>query len=78
MRLRLPRNSRGARGEIVADLDERHDLPVARQRRVESAERVGDAAPFLDRRRARLAPVDHIPDEGADDPDAACQDRVKG
>src|SRR5262249_37669391 len=52
--------------EIFADLDDGNDLPILAQRGVHSAERVADAAPFLDRRRARVAPVDDVPDDGAD------------
>jgi len=50
------------RRQVVADLDQRHDLPARRHARVEARESVGDAAPFLHRRHVRIA-VNLIPDE---------------
>src|SRR5205823_6461817 len=52
--------------EVAPDLDERHDLPVVAQRRVERRERVRDAPPLLDRRLGGVAPVDRIPHHRAD------------
>ena len=65
-----PRSSSAAsRRQVTADLDERNDLPVWRQARVQPAERVGDAAPLLGRRRQRIPTVDEVPDERSDDAD---------
>src|SRR5688572_32607039 len=58
------------RPEIRADLGEWDDLPGLGQGGVERAEGIGDPAPFLDRLAPRVAAVDHVPDEGADDADA--------
>ena len=60
-----------ARGEITTDFDEGHDLPIARQRGVQSRERVRDAAPFFDGNTASVSAVDHIPHHRADDADSA-------
>src|SRR5258705_12078595 len=54
-------------GEIAADLENGNELPILGKRRVESAQRVGDAAPFLYRRVSWVSPVDHVPDEAAHD-----------
>jgi hypothetical protein len=62
---------RRRRREILSDLDDRNDLPVLRQRGVHPAERVADPAPFLDRGRARVAAIDHVPNDRTDDADAA-------
>ena len=64
-----PRNSRAFGGEILSHLDQRDDLPVRRDARVETGERVGDPAPLLDRRRGGIAAVDLVPDQGAEDAD---------
>src|SRR5262249_42021995 len=59
---------RRARCEIAADLDERNDLPIVRDRGIEAAQRVADATPLLDG-HASIAAVDHVPDDRSDDPD---------
>ena len=68
----------GARCEVGADLDQRDDLPVVRQRRVERAERIGDASPLLDRRIALVASVDRVPYESANDAEAQVCYRIRG
>jgi hypothetical protein len=57
------------RSQIAADLDERHQLPILRERRIEAAERVSDTAPLLDRRRGRIAAVNLVPHHRADHAD---------
>src|SRR5687768_14489005 len=52
---------------VGPDLHQRHDLPVLGERRVERAQRVGDASPLLDWRVSRVAAMDDVPDERADD-----------
>jgi hypothetical protein len=51
--------------QIRANLDQRHYLPVVRQRGIEAAESVGNASPFLHGRRARIPAVNRVPDKGA-------------
>src|SRR5687767_6138923 len=57
-------------GEIESHFDERNHLPVVGKRGVECPERVGDSSPFLYRRVVRVAAVDDVPDERADDANA--------
>src|SRR4051812_45387291 len=52
--------------EVTSHFNERDDLPVVRKRRVEGGQRVGDAAPLLNRRLRRIAAVDRIPDHRSD------------
>src|SRR5439155_22718753 len=55
------------RREIPAYLDKRDDLPVIRQGRIERGQRIGDAAPLLDRRLRGIAAVNRVPHHGPDD-----------
>ena len=48
------------------------------ERGIERRERVGDAAPLLDRRRSADRAVDHVPDEGADDAEALQEASASG
>src|SRR5688572_2261032 len=61
----------GGLREIAPDLEDRDEFPVPRKRCVERAERVADPAPFLYRRVARVATVDHVPDEAAHNANSA-------
>src|SRR3990170_7293913 len=57
-------------GEVRPDFEDRHQLPVVRQRRIERLECVSDSAPLLYRRVTRVAAVDDVPHESPDDSDA--------
>ena len=60
----------------LADLDERHDLPVVGERGVESARARSVMPPHSSiGHDARIAAVDHVPDERADDAEAALRRR---
>lgn len=56
-----------ARRKIVPDLRDRDELPVVRKRSFKSAERVRDAAPFLNGRIMRIPAENDVPDEAAND-----------
>src|SRR5690242_21556565 len=55
--------------EVAPDLDERNDLPLGRETRVQSRERIGDTAPFFDWRSERITTVDQVPHQRADNTD---------
>src|ERR1700737_3837424 len=57
--------------EIAPHLEDRNKLPVRRQRCLERAERVSDAAPFLHGRVAGISPVNYVPDEAPHHPNAS-------
>src|SRR3954470_11966627 len=66
MRDEIPRRVR----QVSAHLQNGNELPFRTECCVECAERVGDSAPLFDRRVARIATVNHVPDETAHYADA--------
>src|SRR5450759_1476381 len=60
----------GGLREVAPDLEDWNELPFRWKRGIERAERVGDAAPFLDRRVSRITSMDDVPDETAHDSNA--------
>src|SRR2546423_5029784 len=56
--------------EIAPHFEDRHELPIRRQRCLERTERVSDAPPLLHRCVAGVTPVNHIPDETPHDADS--------
>ena len=56
--------------EVVPDLENRDDLPLVREGRVQTAQAIRDAAPFFDRNAPHITSMNDVPHERANDADA--------
>src|SRR5258706_11672998 len=60
----------GGPREIATHLEDRNEFPFGRERGVQRTKGISDPSPLLDRRIARVTPVNDVPDEAAYDSDA--------